>query len=92
MKTILKREGTKSHGHNLLELFLKVSDVRKIEIIDSTGETMEYFVAHLKHSKNAFVDWRYVYEKTDENHINVAFLGKLASAVETVGLKMKNAA
>ena len=92
LKTILQHEGTKAHGHDLLALFLKVSDARKIEIIDHSGETMEYFVAHLKHSKNAFVDWRYIYEASGEKHINVAFMGKLASAVEAVCLRMKNAA
>jgi hypothetical protein len=92
LKTILKREGSVAHGHDLLSLFMRVSDERKIEILDQTGASMEEFASQLKHSRKAFVEWRYIYEEVDEKHINVGFLGKFATAVEKVGLRMKSAA
>jgi hypothetical protein len=92
LKTILRLEGGDAHGHDLLTLFQSLSDYSKVAILDSTGVTIEEFAAQLNHSKKAFVEWRYIYEEVDEKHINVAFLGKFASAVEARGLQLKNAA
>src|SRR6266436_1738922 len=51
LKTILKREGNPVEDHDLFELFSKVSDDRKIAIVEHTGYSMDYFVAHLNHLK-----------------------------------------
>ena len=92
LKTILKLEGPDVHGHDLLALFMALSDSSKVAILDATNVSIEEFTAQLKHSKQAFVEWRYIYEEVDEKHINVAFLGKFASAVEETALRLKSAA
>ena len=92
LKTILRLEGGNAHGHDLLTLFQSLSDQSKVAILDTTGVSIEDFAAHLSHSKKAFVEWRYIYEEVDEKHVNVAFLGKFASAIEARVLQIKNAA
>lgn len=92
LKTILSREGKPANGHNMLKLFKQISTERQYEIYELTGMEMQEFAAHLNHSQMAFTKWRYIYEESAENHISVAFLGKLAHAVEAVSLGIKNAA
>jgi hypothetical protein len=91
LKTLLKLEGARSHGHDLLALFRRLSDESKLAVLDATGVAMEEFAAHLGHSKEAFVEWRYVYEAKGEKHISVEFMGKLAAAIESRALEVKRA-
>ena len=90
LKTILKLEGTDFHGHDLLALFMALSDTSKSGILDATDLSVEEFAAQLNHSKHAFVEWRYIYEEVGEKHINAAFLGKFAGAVEITALRLKS--
>lgn len=92
LKTILGHEGKQPKGHNLLKLFKQLSTERQYQIYELTGMGIQEFATHLNHSQLAFTKWRYIYEENGENHINVAFLGKFAHAIEAVALSAKNAA
>lgn len=92
LKTMLERLGITAKGHDLHSLLMKLPGEMQYAIFEATGMTMEDFSSQLAHSRNAFVDWRYIYEKNGENFISIKFLGIFASAVETVALSTKDIA
>jgi HEPN domain-containing protein len=92
LKTMLTRNGLTAKGHDLRALYLKLPGETKYAIFEATGFSMEEFAAQLAHSRLAFSEWRYVYEENREMVINVNFLGKFASAVESVSLSSRSAA
>ena len=91
LKTMLERLGIPAKGHDLRALLLKLPGEQQHAIFKATGMSMEDFAGQLAHSRNAFVDWRYIYENDNENFISIKFLGVFASAVEAVALASKDA-
>lgn len=91
LKTLLDRLGIAAKGHDLRALLLKLPSELQYAIFEATGMSIEEFAGQLAHSRNAFVDWRYIYEKNGENFISIKFLGAFASAVEVVALQNKDA-
>jgi HEPN domain-containing protein len=91
LKAILMKEGKKGSGHDLLALFKRLPIDSKIEIIQIVGMEPELFYAHLRQAKDAFKDWRYVYEETGEKTVNLDYVARLASAVVQVAESTKPA-
>lgn len=84
IKELLAREGAPSNGHNLLLLFNKLKQPTRDSIIQRTGFPPDVFRANLSLAKDAFVEWRYVYEGGGEKLVNLNFMGALAGAIEAV--------
>lgn len=78
LKAILRESGNKTKLHNLEKLYVKLPDEIKNEIEKNFNG--DDFLKELKGICNAFVDWRYVYEK-ETIEINFAFLYKFAKVL-----------
>ncbi|MDH3973286.1 MAG: HEPN domain-containing protein [Deltaproteobacteria bacterium] len=83
LKAILQNDGTSKYGHKLHELFNDLKHERKTQIIEETGLDSELFHKDLTKISNAFVEWRYLYEKEDIQ-IAWSFLQKLSNAVKKI--------
>lgn len=88
LKAILQNDGISKYGHKLHDLFNKLRHERKTQIIKETGLDSELFQRNLTKISNAFVEWRYLYEKEDIQ-IVWSFLQKLSTAVKNI-LKLNN--
>ncbi len=86
---MLKRHGISAKGHDLRALLRKLPLEQQYAIFEATGMALKEFAIQLAHSRLAFVEWRYIHEEEREMFINVGFLGKLATAVETIALRTK---
>lgn len=82
LKEILTSDGVLKKGHKLDQLFNALSHERKTQIIEATGLDSEEFQRDLINISNAFVEWRYLYEK-DDIKIAWVFLQKLSNAVKS---------
>lgn len=82
LKAILKNDGALKEGHKLHQLFGALKHERRTQIIEETGLDSQEFQRDLTKISNAFVEWRYLYEKDD---IKIAwdFLQKFSSAVKS---------
>jgi hypothetical protein len=81
----LEKENSEARGHNLYELFQKLSEPVQTEIIRITGIDGEEFRTEIEENSNLFVDWRYLYEKENEDvRISWQFLQHLSIAVRSV--------
>ncbi|MDY3265959.1 MAG: hypothetical protein SOX26_00160 [Phocaeicola sp.] len=65
LKALLTYEGQPSRGHDLYELFYKLSPQIQTIIIQYTSYELEHFNKALLESKNNFIKWRYYYESTN---------------------------
>lgn len=92
LKTILASEGQPSQGHNLLKLFERLSNESQSSIIYYTANEIEPFYKKLKIAKLAFIEWRYIYEETEERSVSLDFLCLFAVAVEKQMSRLQHAA
>jgi hypothetical protein len=81
LKLLLSRCGRTSKGHDLFKLYRKLPRHLQYQIRIGTAYNRRYFLQELLVARNAFTEWRYVYESKDGVRVSVYFLGKLASAV-----------
>lgn len=72
-----------SSGHNLERLFALLSDTDRGWFIEGTKLPKSEFIEKLALVSKAFVDWRYVHEKT-EQIIDYKFLSELAVLASTL--------
>lgn len=70
-------------GHSLATLFPLLSEDDRNWFIDGSGLQADDFMETLRSVSNAFIDWRYVYEKS-ERDINFSFLSKLSQLASTL--------
>ena len=91
LKGLLDFEGVSKKGHKLEELFNEISDKLKNQIISLTSLNSQDFQNNLKKISNAFVEWRYLYEK-DDIQIIWCFLQKFSNAVKLISEKYTNIA
>ena len=82
-KGILAFEGVSKTGHELKELFNEISDELKNQIINLTSLDSQEFQNNLNKISNAFVEWRYLYER-DDIQIVWSFLQKFSNAVKLI--------
>ena len=80
-KTLLLRAGRSACGHNLQDLFNKLEPATQNAIVGAVGIERQEFDASLKAVCDAFVGWRYLYERAVMN-IELAFVSKLATATQ----------
>jgi HEPN domain-containing protein len=92
LKSLLIQAGKPARGHDLLALFKQLPITNKTEITRLVGLDMEALLVGLTSIKDAFPEWRYMYEFTDERMINIAFVAKFADAVIRVNPLIGNAA
>lgn len=66
-------------GHELDNLFIRLSGDLKLIISEKSGYTVEQLENELKKHKNDFVKWRYIFEiSSDEFLCDISFLEKIA--------------
>lgn len=82
-KAIILSEGGAASGHELARLFKKISPVTQNLILREVGLDLAAFNTTLNSISNAFVKWRYIYEK-DSAQVDINFVKKLAIATQKV--------
>lgn len=82
-KAIIKAQGNEAKGHKLYDLYSMISIPASTLIVTLAGYSDEVFRCKLSVVTNAFVEWRYIYEK-GALEIDVNFLKKLSSAAQEV--------
>ncbi len=87
-KAIILGEGNTATGHNLSELFKKISSARQDLIIKEVGLDRTVFTDALDLVSHAFIEWRYIYEK-DSATVNTDYLTKLANATQKAAASCK---
>ena len=83
LKALIALEGGKSTGHELLKLFDKLSSQSRVALATSLSLNEHDLRQKIGSVSSAFVDWRYIYEKSSAN-VDNEFLWKFAGAVETL--------
>jgi hypothetical protein len=81
-KTLLLLSNVEARGHEINKLFAKIPARNQDAIVEGVGIERGDFDAALVLVANAFTNWRYIYEKTDDVHIDIDFLRKLAAAIQ----------
>lgn len=81
-KAITLSEGSTASGHELAKLFKKLSPAAQDLIVKEVGLDRAAFTVALDSVSNAFVEWRYVFEKNSAQ-VDMGFLTKLANATQT---------
>ena len=81
LKALLAYENKPSHGHDLYDLFYKLSPQIQTVIIQDTNYNVERFNKALLESKNNFIKWRYYYENTNL-FVNYDFILKFFCAIK----------
>lgn len=71
-------------GHALNKLFAVLPEDLQDAIVSAVGIARPEFDKSLGLAANAFVDWRYIYEKTEDVHLNLEFLRTLADVTQQV--------
>ncbi len=92
LKLLLSRCGRNSKGHDLFKLYRKLPRHLQYQIRIGTAFTRRDFLQELLVARNAFTEWRYVYESKDGLRVSVHFLGKLAGTIVYVCEKYEDAA
>lgn len=87
-KAIILSEGGQAFGHKLAELFGMLSPASQNFIITDTGVDRTTFDQSLQSVSNAFVEWRYVYEKQNAQ-VNIDFLSRLAAATQKASARVR---
>ena len=88
----LVENDTKSRGHDIEELFNRISNDRQLEIIGRMPQPYNNeaeFRRVLHDNKDTFVEWRYSYEQA-KLECNVSFLNMLANALAGILLPIVN--
>ncbi|WP_139204143.1 hypothetical protein [Azotobacter beijerinckii] len=90
LKSLIYKESTVEckKEHKLGALFEKTSPSTQNEIAKIINIPLADLANKINLVSNAFVDWRYVYEKTSMS-IDLGFLTTLAAAVESVNKQIK---
>jgi HEPN domain-containing protein len=89
LKAILENDGVSKKGHKLNELFGLLEQERKTQIVKETGLDSQTFQRDLMKISNAFVEWRYLYERNDIK-VEWEFLQKISNAVKNTFTKCIN--
>lgn len=78
-KAIITLEGGSAKGHDLSDLFSRLSSNSQRALTTHLSVTQPAFVQKLKEISGAFVEWRYIFEQQTAN-IDMVFLNGLAKA------------
>lgn len=85
LKSAIHKESGTEHKneHKIFNLFEKLSTGKKEEISKVLGIDLEELKVKVSGISNAFVEWRYVYER-DRTEIDFTFLFNFAKAVQNI--------
>ena len=84
LKFLLTKNKKQCRGHKLLDLFNSLDSTVKQEIIKLTEYDEEEFKILLSKHTEAFVEWRYFYERNENINVNIEFMKKLIDCVESI--------
>src|SRR6266545_5508221 len=79
-KALVLADQSAATGHRLDELFAILPARTQDAIVRDIGVNRSQFEKSLELVANAFVAWRYLYEKTSNVHLDLEFLSRLAHA------------
>lgn len=80
-KALVLRSGRSVSGHKLNDLFCKLDAPTQQLIVEAVGLERQVFDTSLETVSNAFIEWRYIYER-ESAHVDMAFLSSLANATQ----------
>lgn len=83
LKAILALQDQPTKGHNIFELFSKISPEKQLQIIERIGLGKDEFDIKLKKAADVFTQWRYVYEH-EQVEASLGFLDNLARSVQNL--------
>ena len=83
LKAIAMIDGKKLRGHDLKNLFDSLTEDRRSAIIAAVGTEEISFLSELEKNANLFVDWRYLFEKSDIQ-VSWQFLKKFAYSAKEI--------
>lgn len=83
LKAIIAIEGGSAWGHNLSDLFVRLSSTSQLAIRDQLFLSEIDFTAKLQTISKAFEEWRYIFEKESAN-MDLSFLSDLARVSKVV--------
>ena len=83
LKAIITIEGGSAKGHDLSALFVRLSPTSQLAIRDHLSLSKIDFTTKLQNISGAFVEWRYVFEKSSAS-IDPRFLSGVARASKVV--------
>ncbi len=73
--------------HKLFDLFNLLNTDIKQEIIKSTTYNQAEFELLLEQHTNAFIDWRYLHEKKQNENVDLEFMRRLLDSIERIADK-----
>jgi hypothetical protein len=88
-KGIITLENENARGHDLSELFGRLSSESQATLIAKFQLDRSAFDQKLKAISGVFVEWRYIFEQQSAN-LDFSFLGKLAQESKRVAEGMAN--
>jgi hypothetical protein len=71
-------------SHKLLGLFNSLDPSIKQDIINLTNYDKDEFEELLKKHSEAFVEWRYIYERNISINVDLEFMRKLIECIESI--------
>lgn len=89
-KSILLAVSKPTSGHKLDQLFQRLPAAEQHEVILESGVDTQSFHENLALVANAFVEWRYIYERPGAHSISEQFLQMLSHAADAVAARKVN--
>ena len=86
-KAIITFESNNAKGHDLSQLYLNCSTASQNAVVSQLCITRGEFDKKIQVMSNAFVEWRYIFEKETLN-IDLQFLNDLTAASKSVAEKL----
>jgi hypothetical protein len=90
LKLLLTRCGRAAKGHDIFKLYRRLPRHLQFQIRHGTTYARREFVKEFLKARNAFIEWRYVYESQDVLVVSVIFLGRLAKTVTYICEKQED--
>jgi len=90
LKFLLAKNEISERSHDLSELFDKLDLITQQKIINSTGYDKNKFKLLLYKHAETFIEWRYLHEVETDIEVNLDFMQKLASSIESIVLLLLN--
>jgi len=86
-KAIITQENHTERGHELSDLFDKINESTRTEIINKSGYSKSIFYKNLKEASDTFIKWRYMYEQ-GSIHCDLGFLKVLSDVAQDISRKV----
>jgi hypothetical protein len=90
LKSLLLSEDCAARGHDLEDLFGKLTPELQSQIVTESCITEDSFRANLRNAANSFEYWRYIHEKPGAHSAPVLFLEWLHRSVTALAVERVN--